>query len=225
MGTTRGRHEALVASRRPWEVFGPLVATAAWQSGFYGAKRKAFLGDGASSNWTLWRNHFSSFTPILDFIHALSYVFAAAMVGRAFQPGWECYARWIGWVWQGRLDEVLKELAEWLAELGEPTPADPVGSPRQVVKRALEYLRNNRERMKYAEYRQQGLPITSSYVESAVKQFNYRVKGTEKFWNEQGAEEMLQLRADHLSDVQPLKVFWQARETRESGQNRYRQAA
>ena len=155
----------------------------------------------------------------------MSYVFAAAMVGRAFQPGWECYARWIGWVWQGRLDEVLKELAEWLAELGEPTPADPVGSPRQVVKRALEYLRNNRERMKYAEYRQQGLPITSSYVESAVKQFNYRVKGTEKFWNEQGAEEMLQLRADHLSDVQPLKVFWQARETRESGQNRYRQAA
>ena len=28
------------------------------------------------------------------------------------------------------------------------------------------------------EYRQQGLPITSSYVESAVKQFNQRVKGT-----------------------------------------------
>lgn len=215
----------LVASRRSWEAFGPLVATAAWQSGFYGAKRQAFLGDGAATNWTMWRNHFSSFTPILDFIHALSYVFAAATAGRTFAPGWECYVRWIGWVWQGRLDDVLKELAERLAELGEPTATDPVSSPRQVVKRALEYLRNNQVRMKYAEYRQKGLPITSSYVESAVKQFNYRVKGTEKFWNEQGAEEILQLRADLLSDDQPLKAFWQARETRESGQNHYRQAA
>ena len=37
--------------------------------------------------------------------------------------------------------------------------------------------------------------MVSSYVESALKQFNYRVKGSEKFWTEQGAEEMLQLRA------------------------------
>ena len=66
---------------------------------------------------------------------------------------------------------------------------------------------NNQDRMKYAEYRQQGLPITSSYVESAVKQFNYRVKGTEKFWDEEGAEEILQLRADFLSDDDPLKAF------------------
>jgi hypothetical protein len=35
-----------------------------------------------------------------------------------------------------------------------------------------------------------------------------RVKGTEKFWCEQGAEAILQLRADLLSDDQPLDVFW-----------------
>jgi len=67
--------------------------------------------------------------------------------------------------------------------------------------------------------------MTTSYVESAVKQFNYRVKGTEKFWDEEGAEEMLQLRADYLSHNQPLDEFWKRRESRESGQNRYRQAA
>src|SRR5437870_3376282 len=66
--------------------------------------------------------------------------------------------------------------------------------------RALVYLQNNRERMQYAKYRQQGMPLTSSYVESAVTQFNYRVKGTEKFWDEEGAEEILQLRADFLSE-------------------------
>lgn len=69
------------------------------------------------------------------------------------------------------------------------------------------------------------LPITSSYVESAVKQFNQRVKGTEKFWSEDGAEAILQLRADHLSDEQPLDGFWQRREAAATGQRPYRRAA
>ena len=36
----------------------------------------------------MWRNHFSSFVPILDFIHALSYVFASATAGRSFENIW-----------------------------------------------------------------------------------------------------------------------------------------
>jgi hypothetical protein len=215
----------LVATRRPWEDFGPLVATRAWECGFFAASRKAFVGDGASNNWTLWRNYFSSFTPVLDFIHALSYVFAAATAGRPFPEGWACYVRWIEWVWQGRVDRVLVELVARQEKLGLPTKDEPVGSPRHVVARALEYLRNNVERMKYAEYRRDGLPMTSSYVESAVKQFNYRVKGTEKFWAEEGAEEMLQLRADFLSDDKPLEAFWERREAEATGQRRYRKAA
>ena len=79
--------------------------------------------------------------------------------------------------------------------------------------------------MKYAEYRQQGLPITSSYVESAVKQFNQRVKGTEMFWTEAGAEAILQLRADHLSADEPLAEFWQTRQAQQTGQRPYRKAA
>jgi len=67
--------------------------------------------------------------------------------------------------------------------------------------------------------------MVSSYVESAVKQFNYRVKGSEKFWTEEGAEEILQLRGDHLRDDRPLESFWRRREAAESGQNRYRKAA
>ena len=98
-------------------------------------------------------------------------------------------------------------------------------SPRRIVAQALTYLQNHQSQMKYAEYRQQGLPITSSYVESAVKQFNQRVKGTEKFWSEEGAEAILQLRADHLSDDEPLKSFWQTRQAEQTGQRPYRTAA
>ena len=43
-----------------------------------------------------------------------------------------------------------------------------------------------------------------------MKQFNYRVKGSEKFWTEDGAEEMLQLRGDQLSDDRPLVLFGSA---------------
>src|SRR5437870_2493731 len=83
------------ATRRPWAEFGPMVAQQAWQRGFFQAGRQALVGDGAANVWTLWRNHFSSFVPILDIIHAISYLFAAAMAGRPFAAGWPCYVRWI----------------------------------------------------------------------------------------------------------------------------------
>ena len=74
----------LAATRRPWAQFGPMVARRAWELGFYQAPRQAFVGDGSDNVWTVWRNHFSSFTPILDIIHAISYLFASALAGRPF---------------------------------------------------------------------------------------------------------------------------------------------
>src|SRR4029079_16871267 len=110
----------LVATRQNWETFGPLVAAAAWAMGFFAAPRRAFLGDGSENNWTLWRRYFSSFVPILDFIHALSYVHAAAHARRSRAYGWRCYARWIRWVWSGAVSRVLEELQQRQQELGKP---------------------------------------------------------------------------------------------------------
>lgn len=45
---------------------------------FFEASAKALLGDGLPSNRSIWKRHFRDFTPILDFIHALSYAYAAA---------------------------------------------------------------------------------------------------------------------------------------------------
>jgi hypothetical protein len=215
----------LVATRRPWEAFGPMVAARAWSLGFFQAPQRAFLGDGAETNWTLWRHYFSSFVPILDFIHALTYVFHAAFAGRSNVDGWHTYTRWIGWVWSGEVERTIAELAQRQAELGMPAEHAKQTSPAKVVARALGYLQNHKDRMRYADYRRQGLPIVSSYVESAVNQFNHRVKGTEKLWREEGAEEVLQLRADYLSDGEPMSQFWQRRQARESGQPRHHRAA
>ena len=129
------------------------------------------------------------------------------------------------WLWQGQVEQIIAELAQRQAELGSPQASDGETHPRVIVSTAMGYLQNHKDKMRYPEYRRLGLPITSSYVESAVKQFNQRVKGTEKFWTEEGAEALLQLRADYLSDNDPLTAFWQARQNNATGQRVYSLAA
>ena len=117
---------------------------------------------------------------------------------------------------------MIAALQQRQTALGLPEKDEPETSPRQVVCRTLTYLQNHQDKMKYAEYRRAGLPITSSLMESAVKQINQRVKGTEKFWSERGSEPILQLRADQLSDGEPLQVFWDNRQAAATGQRPYR---
>jgi len=97
-----------------------IVANRAYREGVQGAKRKAFVGDGSANNWKLRRRFFGSFEAILDFIHALSYVFAAALAGKPFAVGWACYQEWIGWGWEGRVGKVIEELQRRQEELGKP---------------------------------------------------------------------------------------------------------
>jgi hypothetical protein len=79
------------------------------------------------------------------------------------------------------------------------------------VASSLAYVRKNVDRMNYPNYRRQGLPVTSATVESLIKQFNQRVKGTEKFWLCGGAETVLQVRAAYLSDDGRGEEFHQHR--------------
>jgi hypothetical protein len=216
---------SILASRKCAEEFGPMVHQAAWERNFFGAARKAFLGDGLAVNWTIQLRHFASFTPILDFVHALSYIFAAAFAGRLLAEGVEVYKRWIQAVWSGQVATVLTELEVRSAELGLPPPECVDSDPRQLVFESLRYLKNNAERMRYDQYRRQGLPIMTSAVESVIKMINKRVKGSEKFWSEPGAEAILQLRADSLGETETMSRFWLEREGQASSHRSYRQVA
>ena len=122
---------SVVATRHEAETFGRLLASEAYQRGFCGAARKAFVADGSEANWGVWRRHFSHYVPILDFIHALTYVYAAAMAGRALKEGWQAYRARAQWVWSGQTDRVIAALEVRQRELGEPTQGDsPDGSIR-----------------------------------------------------------------------------------------------
>jgi hypothetical protein len=108
--------------------------------------------------------------------------------------------------------------------LATPETHDIETAARVVVTEALTYLRNNVTRMRYQDYRKAGLPTTSSHIESTVKLFNRRLKGTEKFWSEEGAEAILQLRADFLSDTEPVECFWREWQKRATGRRCYRRS-
>ena len=87
-------------------------------------------------------------------------------------------------------------------------PVDPDEEPEHpwcVLSREHGYLTNNQHRMDHPRYRREGLPFTSSPIESWVEQLNQRVKGSEKFWNDdENAEAILQLRSAWLGDDEAL---------------------
>lgn len=217
----------VVASRQESRTFGRHLATAAWSLGFFAARQKAFVGDGQNWIWTEWERHFKpqGFVPILDFIHALTHVYAAAMAGHRVESGWSVYVRWMTAVWNGDVASVISELAVRQQELGLPTTEDGDTSPRTLVTKTLTYLQNQQSRMNYPEYRRLGLPITSSHMESTVKQVNRRLKGSEKFWSDDGCEALLQLVADELSTAQPMTEFWRTRSENQTGYRTYSKRA
>jgi hypothetical protein len=202
-----------VASMNSSDTFGPLVAAEAQTRAFFDAPRQAFVGDGQHYNWSIQRAYFPHFEPIADFLHVLCYLYPAAW---AVQPEaaahWQCYVTWMTACWEGRVAEVLAELAVWQERLGRPPPEVESLDPRQLVHDALTYLTNNAPRMDYPRYRRLGLPVTSSWVESLVGEFNARVKGWDKWWNRgEGAEAILQVRAAVLSEDDRLARYFTER--------------
>jgi hypothetical protein len=188
------------------QIFGRQMAREAKRRRFAEAPAKAFLGDGLAWNWSIWKEHFGDFTPILDFIHVLSYLFLAAKATHgATGDAWDQYLVWMRGAWQGEVEQVLEELRAWQTRLGEPPEGVAESDPRKILQKTITYLENNRGRMNYPEYRQEGLPVTTAWMESLVKEMNYRVKGTEMFWNDPaGAEAILQVRAAALCDDERL---------------------
>jgi hypothetical protein len=183
----------VVATMEDSEAFGPMVAAEAQRRAFFASERAAFVGDGQAYNWTIHRTWFPDFIDITDFVHATSYVYQAAHASTTVvEDRWATYVRWTTAVWQGQVASVVAELRVLVG------PSSAIQDPARLasLQESLTYLQNNEGRMDYPRYRRLGLPMVSALVESLVKEINWRVKGTEKFWNDPaGAEAILQVRA------------------------------
>ncbi len=201
---------SVVATFEPYEKLGRLAKMEAYHRGFAIAQRKAFLGDGHLSNWSIQERYFSGYTPIVDILHALSYVYQAAVNSTLdMEECWERCKTWITWTWQGEVRKIIDELTKLVEVETDQAKKEKLGE-------SLTYLSNNQNRMHYDQYRTQGLPITTSQIESTVKQIGRRMKSSEKYWGPT-AEPQLQLCADRISDTMPLEKYWQRRQAKQNG--------
>jgi hypothetical protein len=211
----------VVATTASVEPFGWMVSAEAMKRKMYAAPKRAVIGDGGNWIEPLGQMHFSGWLQILDFLHLLVHLFAAARIafGKDTKAAWTLYEKMLRDAWSGKVDAVIETMQSQVARL----KADPSVScdGRRVVELALGYVERNRERMDYPRYRQMGLPVSSSLVESLIKQLNHRVKGTEQFWNDGGLEAVLQVRAAYLSEDGRAEAFHERRPRRSAvGHNR-----
>jgi hypothetical protein len=219
-------HRDCVASASVWRDFGEVVAAEAWSQGFAGAKRKVCICDGNDAIRRVCETHFSDYVHVLDLMHALSYAMnAARAVGGTLAEINGRYRGWAELIWSGQVSQVIDDLQRHGNSLGQPPANASSEDPREAVRAARVYYSNQRGRMDYPRYRRLGFPLTSSLMESAVKQIGRRIKGSEKFWSAKGGDELLALRGDFISDGDRLNVFLKQFASRTDGTRAYATAA
>jgi hypothetical protein len=204
------RVRTVVATMENSEIFGWQVAAEVHRRGLDRVARKACVCDGQAYNWSIYEMHLlpAGFVAVLDFLHLLAYLHDAAYALGGADEGrsWKTYKQWLRWAWSGKTGTLLSALREAVATL--KAKGTTAAARKQTVEDTLTYVSNNRSRMNYPKYRCLGLPVSSAPVESTIKQINRRIKGSEKFWLENGAEAMLQLRAAQLSQDDRWKRYW-----------------
>jgi hypothetical protein len=209
----------VVATTQAVEAFGWMVSAEAMSRKFYASPKRAIIGDGGNWIGPMGDLHFDGWVQILDFLHLLVHLFAAARmahIGDA-KAAWTLYEQMLRDAWAGRVQRVLDALQSQLDRLKGKTSSES----HRVVELAISYIQRNRERMDYPRYRQLGLPVGSALVESLIKQMNHRVKGTEQFWTGNSLEAVLQVRAAYLSqDDRAEKHHEQRPRRRAVGSNR-----
>jgi hypothetical protein len=157
-------------------------------------ERVVCLGDGAPGNWTQFEMHFPNRVEVLDWYHAMEHLWQAG--NGIFRQGTSEAVKWVKqWekeLWEGRVEAVVVALYR------ESKRDGPAG---EAAGEQIHYFETNKERMRYSEYRAAGYPIGSGTVESACKRLiGARLKGAGMCWGKRGAQGVLTLRAELLSE-------------------------
>jgi len=190
--------------------FGQLARVEAERRGIRQAQEVVVIGDGAAWIDTIAGKHFACHERIIDYYHVSERLEECA---KGTEPVDEAKRRCVAerlksHLYEGKVGLVIRWIQEKAEALGAVREKDPPGHPRRVLWEHLGYLQRHQEHMDYPRYRANGWPIGSGVVESGVKLFNKRVKGTEQFWNEDGAESILALRGLYLSQDDRWNHYW-----------------
>jgi len=168
--------------------FGRRMATLAYEAGGDYCRKVGVVGDGAEWLWQEAAKHFPRATEILDYYHAMEYVWEMA---RAQYAEEQAAQEWIDDQQERLLDNRVREVIRAI-EAWEP----PNATQAEVQRRVGNYLRRHEHRMQYKTYREQGFHIGSGVAEAACKSVvQARLKGTGMRWGDPGAHAMMHVRA------------------------------
>jgi hypothetical protein len=167
--------------------------------GFDHAARRVVLGDGAPWIWNLADEQFPGAIQIVDLFHAKQHLSDAAKA--IYGPGSDLSRPWA----KQRHDELdAGKLDGLLAALGVHADAN------EEARKCLDYITGNRHRMRYPEFRAQGLCVSSGVVEAGCKVvIGTRLKRAGMRWTVSGADAIIALRCSLLSGR--FEDFWEQR--------------
>lgn len=165
-------------------------------------KPLVMIMDGQNSLWNTSQEYFPpgefEVVEILDLIHVLSYVWAAAHLFFNKKKGQvEQYVR-------KQIKRILNnEINEVINSLRNKGKREKLNNKSQgELKRICGYLSNHAHRMAYKDYLAQGYPIASGVIEGACRNVvKDRMEHSGMRWAMQGAHAMLSLRSVHLSSL------------------------
>ena len=192
-----------VGAIEPAEAFGRRLYAEAVRRGVQRAAQVSVLGDGAPWIWGLAAEHFPGALQIVDRYHAREHL--AELGTLLYGPG---SAEAKGWTAARSEGLDAGEVEQVVAALGRLRPRRTEG--REAVRKAQGYFATNAERMRYAQFRRQGLFVGSGVVEAACKTIiGLRLKQSGMRWTVRGANAIIALRYCDLSGR--WEEFWEAR--------------
>jgi hypothetical protein len=147
------------------------------------------LADGANDNWTFLSSMLPDGVEILDFYHAAEHLNDA--LGSVYGDGTvEARRRFED------LRFVLREAPDGAESIIRSlTYLHKKHPDNKSVTKELAYFRNNRHRMRYKKFADEGLPIGSGVVEAACKTLvTQRMKQSGMRWEQKGGQAILTLR-------------------------------
>jgi len=207
----KAQTKTYAATLESWESMGWMLRLEAERRGYAKAKTKVFVADGAKHIRELRDLQFPEAVFILDWAHAAQHLAdcSKAFFGEGTEKAVRWYEKHKEMLWEGLSTEIIQNLQTLSRRLGLPKPGDPEASPQRILcQNAFSYFPNNKDAIRYPHFRAQGWPIGSGVAEGAIKQFALRLKGSEKFWNLSGAEEMLALCALYHSEDGRWDQYW-----------------
>lgn len=156
-------------------------------------KDPVFVNDGAQWIWSWVHQYYPKATQILDFYHAVEYLNKFAQ--EQFKTREEL-EKWVSDQTESLLDNEIESVIGDIEQIHPRTKA-----ATEAQSRILTYYRNNRHRMKYKTYREQGLMIGSGPIEAAHKTvIQNRMKKSGQRWTIDGANAIIQLRTVNMSE-------------------------